>query len=231
MQPPGKASEDYIIRGNSGIEKSILIGINSSGYKFSTNLPYYEYLSKAGTPKSFGFNLGFMVNLYNHQLSNSFSIGIGIIYFRIHEQYVYEKTVSSTASNIYNVTLHNHYLDIPLRLQYCFRTETWKPYIFIGSNSDILLKNKNHMTLTRTSSTGNELEELQPIATTSFPDVDESQHLYMLGLTFGGGIKHYTQKLPGYSFEINYTGIQGISKVFSLEGSAKSIFFTFGLIF
>ena len=225
-------SQNYTAIRNFYIEKSIVIGYNYSKYYFSSSTPYFNYLTKAHPSGSIRFNVGINLNMYDPSLSRKFSLRSGVFYYRIKYDYQYEENPIITLTNSYNVHLENQYIKIPIIVNYDLSDANLRPYLFIGTPCNIVIKSKNILNLVKESQTGSTVYTsgaLDPSATQ--PGVTYTRKYELFGFTLGGGIKHIKEKKFGYSFEVAYENTPSITEIFSLKSRAEDIFIKLGLIF
>ncbi|HLF32817.1 MAG TPA: hypothetical protein VI583_01190 [Cyclobacteriaceae bacterium] len=211
-------------------DKSVHLGLNSSGYTFSGAAPSRYYLTKADPLKSQKLNFGFRLELFSPKLSNSFSVSTGLTYFAIYQQYQYHQNIGQNVDDLYDVTLENHYIQLPIILNYNLKLGVIIPYAFIGTHSNIVIKKNNTMVVTRTTALGSTIEE-KPAIFNLATGADATRNFEIMGVSTGGGLKYLGKKMPGIFFEIKYDQNWGLSLLTEVSQKAKSLFLTFGIIF
>ncbi|HLF32816.1 MAG TPA: hypothetical protein VI583_01185 [Cyclobacteriaceae bacterium] len=225
-----REAQSQSIARTAKIEKSIAVGVNVSNYVFESSTYIYGYLTDADKPNSTTFNMGFYVKLYNPQLSNRFSLSSGLIFFKINQNYVFIDSYSVYNRNIYDVTLNNSYLKIPFLINYDLTSTSVRPYLLIGTHSNIILRKFNYVTITRETQTGSTVSKQPAISPHSFIE-DATKNLELMGLSIGGGIKFSSKKRLAYNIESKFENISSLSNILNLGQRSKSLFLTFGVIF
>ncbi len=211
------------------IEKSFSAGLNISNYVFRCSLGDYDFLSKADPKKSATVNFGFNVELFNLQMSSRFALKSGLTYFMIKQEYTYIDRDRPGSTEIYDVSLKNHYLKIPFLINCNLGMGSTVPFVFIGTHTNIAFKKFNHVVETTLSQTDTTVIERPAIPGQSINDA--SWDYEFLGLSLGGGLKYIGRKMPGYYFEIKYDRIQSLRKATNLDKISQSLFLTLGVIF
>ncbi len=197
---PGKYQENKVIKNKKLIfKKSFFAGGISNQYKMNGINHDWLLRSQYKTPLTYTFGANF--DFIFPELSYDLCVSTGLSYY--HSPYIFQyDTIISFVNYHYEGDMSTHYLKIPVLGKYTFRKNKLQPYFFAGLFFNIVLDNKNTLTIHKYN---------------DFKDITESQFLFDYtdgttgeyksalrpienGYSLGGGIKFkISDKLAVYS--------------------------------
>ena len=233
VAPENESPGNHLVSKDKIMEISLLAGINLSRYYFKSSEKYFNYLTKPDPPRSINYNMGINLNFYYPNYSKKISLRTGIYYYSIKYEFQYTETPSVAMTYHYNSHLENSYLKIPFMINYNLGSHRLKPYLFLGTPVNIVLKSKNTLTLIRDLYSGSTTEQRQLFGPPNAqqPNDSYSRNYELLGFTGGAGIKYINDRGLGCLLELKYEKSTSITTSVTLASKVESIYLSLGMIF